>query len=68
MTKISFLAICIKMLDKMAQFTYNFALISIYDNHFVSLAQLVEHVTFNYVAVGSNPTRDTIYLNQNKRW
>ncbi len=27
----------------------------------VSLAQLVEHLTLNQAAVGSNPTRDTIY-------
>ena len=28
----------------------------------VLLAQLVEHVTFNDVADGSNPSQDTIYL------
>ena len=30
----------------------------------VLLAQLVEHVTFNDVADGSNPSQDTIYKNK----
>lgn len=29
------------------------------------LAQLVEHVTFNDVADGSNPSQDTIYIDIN---
>ena len=36
---------------------------------FVLLAQLVEHVTFNDVADGSNPSQDTIFQLKNiMRW
>ena len=34
----------------------------------VSLAQLVEHVTFNDVADGSNPSRDTMLQNFFVKW
>ena len=33
---------------------------SLFLRHYVSLAQLVEHLTFNPRVTGSNPVRDTI--------
>ena len=47
-----------------ARFTYNFDLITRMCSEYVSLAQPVEHLPFKEVAVGSNPTGDTIFL----RW
>ena len=61
----------ISKIKKIYKFFYSYLDIGnyfVYNSHpqtamfvFVLLAQLVEHVTFNDVADGSNPSQDTIY-------
>ena len=49
------------LIDNYGLFAYNFDLLNKRKQN-VSLAQLVEHVTFNDVASGSNPEQDTIFF------